>query len=336
MKSPLDRDAETFGDWAYLAIAKHYNKILHHEAGVLKDQDPEELHEMRVGIRRLRSAIAGFGAALQLPEEVSEKKVGQIGKKLGALRDFDVLQITLIDHHLPQLPATEQAHFKSGLKQLSDQRQQAFKSTQKLLKSDRYQNFKTTLEQWLAKPDYQAIATVPILHILPDLLLPQVSQLLLHPGWWLGAEIRDRQVTLPDSFTSESVDHFLLEQGEILHDLRKTAKRSRYTLELFSQFYDESYATYLKQIKSVQSILGDFQDSRVLAEFIENSFQTHWQKSLPQFAQDLSDLRFQRWQDWQNLQQQFLALDFRQSFHTTLLQPKLNPLDAQLAIAGLD
>lgn len=256
--------------------------------------------------------------------------MGKIGKKLGALRDLDVLQATLIDQHLPLLPPGEQQHFQRGLKQLGQQRQQVFKSTQKLLKSDHYLDFKSALKQWLAKPEYQAIATVPLLFILPDLLLPQVSQLLLHPGWWVGTDISKgkHQTTFPDSLTPQApqaVETLLREQGETLHDLRKAAKRSRYSLELFSRFYDDAYDHSLQQIKAVQKILGDVQDSVVLAKFVQNSFQTHWQQEMPQFAQGLIHLRFQRWQDWQKLQQQFLDLAFRHNFHAILLQPKLAP-----------
>jgi CHAD domain-containing protein len=48
----------TTKELAYQAIAKHSRRIFKHQAGVLKDQDPENLHQMRVGMRRLRSAIA--------------------------------------------------------------------------------------------------------------------------------------------------------------------------------------------------------------------------------------------------------------------------------------
>ena len=107
-----------------------------------------------MGIRRLRSAINGFGAALQLPEQVSAKKIGKIGKKLGTLRDLDVLQSALIEQYLPHLPLTEQKHFKNGLLNLKYQRQQAFQSTKKLLHSDRYLEFKKALENWLAEAHY--------------------------------------------------------------------------------------------------------------------------------------------------------------------------------------
>ncbi len=67
-----DKDnAVILKEWAYIAIAKHSRKILKYEAGVLQDKDPEELHQMRVGMRRLRSAIAGFAVAIDLPKTVT-------------------------------------------------------------------------------------------------------------------------------------------------------------------------------------------------------------------------------------------------------------------------
>jgi len=53
---------------------------------------PEDLHQMRVGCRRLRSAITGFAPALNPPKPAQEKKVGKIARQLGELRDLDVLR----------------------------------------------------------------------------------------------------------------------------------------------------------------------------------------------------------------------------------------------------
>ncbi|MEM8779312.1 MAG: CHAD domain-containing protein, partial [Cyanobacteria bacterium P01_G01_bin.49] len=94
MTHQLEHEPTTFGDWGYLAIAKHSSKFIKHESGVLEDKDPEELHQMRVGMRRLRSAIHGFDAALELPKNAQEKKVKKIAQVLGKLRDLDVLQDT--------------------------------------------------------------------------------------------------------------------------------------------------------------------------------------------------------------------------------------------------
>lgn len=58
-------EEKTLGYWAALAIKKHFEKVLKHEEDVLADRDPEALHQMRVGTRRLRSAIAGFASTLR-------------------------------------------------------------------------------------------------------------------------------------------------------------------------------------------------------------------------------------------------------------------------------
>jgi CHAD domain-containing protein len=50
----------TIAELAHQAIANHSRQIFKHEAGVILDKDPEDLHQMRVGTRRLQSAIAAL------------------------------------------------------------------------------------------------------------------------------------------------------------------------------------------------------------------------------------------------------------------------------------
>ena len=128
-----NKTARTLGNWAYIAIAKHYKKILKHESKVLKDKDPEHLHQMRVGMRRLRSALSGFAPALDLPSAVSEKNIGKIAKVLGKLRDIDVLQNSLITQYQPNLPEIEQKNLQVILKSLKKERKSAFKAVLKRL-----------------------------------------------------------------------------------------------------------------------------------------------------------------------------------------------------------
>ncbi|NER99765.1 MAG: CHAD domain-containing protein, partial [Symploca sp. SIO1B1] len=68
-------DPKTFGHWGYLAVEKHFQKILKHEIEVIKDKDPEELHQMRVGMRRLRTTVTSFEGAISLPKAAQEKKI---------------------------------------------------------------------------------------------------------------------------------------------------------------------------------------------------------------------------------------------------------------------
>lgn len=323
MPYQLEHEPKTFGDWAYLAIAKHFSKFLKHESGVLEDKDPEELHQMRVGMRRLRSAIKGFNAALNLPKNAQEKKVGNIAKVLGELRDIDVLQDTLKNRYYPNLPDQEKAYLDEALSKLAKRRKKAFKIVKKTLEDKAYLKLKQSFEDWLNQPIYHSIADISIHTILPDLLLPQVSEFLLHPGWVIGIEFPEGNPIFHDNLLPEELEALLSAQGFILHDLRKEAKRTRYNMELFSQFYGEMYEDYLEEIKAIQSILGDIQDSFVLAEFLDEVFGDNIIEKMPVFTQHLREYRYQKWQDWETSQRKFLEAKTRKDFHITVLQPAL-------------
>ncbi len=325
MKESLNQDPKTFSDCAYIAVAKHFNKFLKHEKGVLADKDPEELHQMRVGMRRLRSAIVGFAPALNLPRNASEKQVGKIARVLGSLRDIDVLEDVLENHYQPTLPQKEKPLLERGLEALKQQRKKAFKEVQKTLQGDAYLNLKKAFQEWLNKPIYQPIGGISIRDILPDLLLPQVSQLLLHPGWVVGIEFSEGETQFPDGLSPKKVKILLDEQGVILHDLRKEAKRSRYNMELFTQFYGDTYQEYLQEIKTIQSVVGEIQDSFVLKEFLTSVFEDNLEKEMPVLSSNLQETRYQKWQEWEKLQHNFLNAKTRKEFHNTVLQPLKTP-----------
>ncbi|MGK7874920.1 MAG: CHAD domain-containing protein [Xenococcaceae cyanobacterium] len=323
MKQPSKEQAKTFGDWAYLAIAKHFRKILKHESEVLKDKDPEELHQMRVGMRRLRSAIAGFAPALDLPKAAGERNVGKVARILGTLRDIDVLGDALKNQYQPALPAKEQKRLNKALKVLAKQRKHAFKQVQAILSDDLYQKLKQGFQNWLEQPSYREIGEISINDILPDLLLPQMSQLLLHPGWLVGVQVEAEEIKFPDGLQKKEVEQLLDRQGEILHDLRKEAKRSRYQMELFTHFYGDTYNNYVKDIKKIQTVVGEIQDCFVLAEFLTEVFESDIKSQMPTLATQLTATRYQKWQEWEVLQRQFLNPKMRQDLHMTVLQPTL-------------
>jgi CHAD domain-containing protein len=314
--------AITFGDWANIAIAKHFNKILKHEDEVLQDKDPEELHQMRVGMRRLRSTITGFAPAIDLPKAAGEKQVGKVAKVLGKLRDLDVLQEALTSQYEPNLPLAEQKHLTTVFKFLKKQRKQAFKEVKTILTRDRYIDFKQELQDWLEQPKYQPIAALKIELVLPDLLLPQISKFLLHPGWLVGVKIKEGEIDYSNGLDPQKVEQILVSQGEILHELRKEAKRARYNMALFTEFYGEAYRDYLQKIKDIQDILGQIQDSFVLVEFLESVLESDIHKQMPTLAEQLSKTRFQKWQEWEGFQKHFLYWKKRQELRSILQHPQ--------------
>jgi CHAD domain-containing protein len=314
-------DPKTFGDWANLALDKHFQKTIKHETDVLKDRDPEALHQMRVGMRRLRTAVTGFAPALSLPKAAQEKKIAKIARRLGELRDLDVLQDTLKNQYLPALPKQEQDALKKVLATLEKQRQKTLEQVQTTLKAHGYQKLKQAFKDWLKQPTYGEFAEISIYDILPDLLLPPVSEFLLHPAWLVGVKIEAGEIDVPGSLTSDQVVKLLNEHGDVVHSLRKQAKRVRYQMELFTDFYGSTYEDHLKNIKDIQSILGEIQDSFVLAAFLTDTLDTEITDQLPTLAAQLTEARYQAWQAWQPLQQRYLNAQTRKDLHQTVLQP---------------
>lgn len=58
--------------------------------------------------------------------------------------------------------------------------------------------------------------------------------------------------------------------GELLHDMRISAKRLRYTLELFSEVFGKQGSKQIGRVKEIQEILGELHDADVRIAIIED------------------------------------------------------------------
>jgi CHAD domain-containing protein len=319
------QEAKTLGDWAKIAIQQHYQKILKHEALVLKDKDPEELHQMRVGMRRLRTAIAGFSCAVILPKSVDERKVGKIASILGKLRDLDVLGETLSTIYLPELSKTEQKKLEKLFITIKKRRKVIAKKTKKILHKNIYQDFKKDLNTWLENPVYTAIASLPMEHILPDLLSPQISAFLLHPGWIVGSHFNKSENMIDFVFSPKHLEDLSHQEEMTLHSLRKEAKRTRYLMELLLSFYGENYQEMLKKIKQVQEVLGEIQDGFVLRQVLGEVYGHDLPQLLPIMTQQIREHRFQNGSEWEELRQFFLSPANRNQLRLSIHSPGLIP-----------
>ena len=78
-------------------------QIAANRAGVLRSRDPEYLHQLRVGLRRLRSALRAFHDLLPKKEtERLARRTGRVMGKLGVARDWDVFVAWLEDEDPPR------------------------------------------------------------------------------------------------------------------------------------------------------------------------------------------------------------------------------------------
>ena len=149
---------KTLGNYTYSTIEKHFKKTWKWEKSVKNDKDVEALHQMRVGMRRLRTTVTRFNYIVYLPKSVNDKNIGKIARCLGSLRDLDVLKETLEITYQPQLPNKEKETLKDIFDTLEQQRAAAATDIKAIFKSQRYKSLKTGLKEWLEEPSYQALA----------------------------------------------------------------------------------------------------------------------------------------------------------------------------------
>jgi hypothetical protein len=158
----------------------------------------------------------------------------------------------------------------------------------------------------LEQPYYTAIAQLPLPPLLPDLLNPLLSELLLHPGWLVPA------------------NHTSLADSQRLHDLRKVCKHVRYQAEFFLPFYGEAFANWTQEIKTLQDQLGLFQDSQVLmallAKYLPKS------SPMPGLQAIVQQTQREVLADWDTVRQRYLDPAFRGQLHQMLLAPLVPPL----------
>ncbi|MFM7424723.1 MAG: CHAD domain-containing protein, partial [Elainella sp.] len=165
----------------------------------------------------------------------------------------------------------------------------------------KYQNLKAAYAEWLETPRYRALADLPVAAALPDLLSPLLSELLLHPGWWVTNDQRHT------------------EAGLLLHELRKTCKHARYQAEFFTDFYGDSFADWVDELKQLQERLGVVQDTHVLLEILTNYSSL---AELADLQQAIAQQQDKAMAQWDKLQAKYLEPRFRQSLYQMILSPK--------------
>jgi len=218
--------------------------------GVLRDIDTEFLHDLRVAVRRTRSAIKLLGEVL--PADLAEHYKTEF-KWLGDLttptRDLDV-HLLGFGPMTAQLVAASPADLEPLRAFLVRRRAREFRRLAAALRGPR---FRAITDDWRK-------ALLEIRDAAPPRRRrePTAAELALRTTGHAFRRIAAHGATITADSPPES-----------LHDLRKRAKELRYLLEFFAPLHDPvAYRKVVGELKSLQDCLGDFQDSQVQREEI--------------------------------------------------------------------
>jgi inorganic triphosphatase YgiF len=210
------------------------------EAGVAAGRDPESLHQMRVGLRRLRSALRLFRDVIACPAGVQED-MAWLGAELGAARDWDVLTGTTLPALAAQLPgcAEVEAVRKAASELAEAKREKAIAA----VNSARFTRLVLTLHRWLP----EAAAPETPLREFADEMLTRAHRRLLKSG----KHLRDAP-----------------------HRVRIAAKRTRYATEFLQSLYSAKRIDgYTRLLSALQDELGRLNDAAVASGLLQEMSQ---------------------------------------------------------------
>ena len=226
------------------------------ERGMLEGRDPEYLHQMRVALRRLRSAVGVF-APLFPETEITPMRteLKWLAANLGPARDWDVF----ITETLPPIDAAFGA--RRGLRDLAKRceslRRAANARARRAVRLPRYRHFVLSAAAWLAADDWVTR------------LDESARGALLSPVGDFAAAVLERRY---DQVRKKGRKLDKLSSLE-LHRLRIAIKKFRYAADFFAGLFEAgTVRKALKRLSRLQNIQGAMNDAATVANLMAHGF----------------------------------------------------------------
>ena len=220
------------------AISSRVANLRKH-AELVRREDIEGIHDMRVASRRLRAALSEMRAFLAKEQRKQlQAHVRQVTRLLGRPRELDVSIKTLEQMHRDN--GSDNAGLLYGLDQLRQERAALSPSCAEAVALVESLELDTTL---IALLDPERVKERNLLEVGPRRLKRQLRALTEEYLKWRRGGERSQ-----------------------LHLVRIAFKKFRYVCEVFTPLYGDRMKPLIGDLKRVQEHLGDWNDARVIAE----------------------------------------------------------------------
>jgi triphosphatase len=227
-------------------------------AAVVEARDPEGMHQMRVGFRRLRVAFTSFGGEFRTPSMESLRlRAKQIAGHLAPARDFDVFLKDLFE------PAAE----ANGAKEAFATLRERAKEAQRAAWNDAVAqicapNFSGFMRELSNALDHRAWLENPRakLHVARGVIAFET------PAKVLAGRILKHRL---DHACKRARGLGKLNDSE-RHSLRIALKKMRYTAEFFAPLYSRKPTQrFLERLNGMQDVLGAVNDVATARNILE-------------------------------------------------------------------
>jgi CHAD domain-containing protein len=225
--------------------------------GVLRDLDTEFLHDLRVSVRRSRSALKLFGdmlAGVDVARFAAEFK--WVGDLTTPTRDLDV-HLLGFEETARALKAAKPDDLEPFRAYLKQRRTREFRALARGLRSPRFVNLTHDWRAALTKVRDNSKNRVTGATARSGRSMKAAAE----TAGTLAAE-RTRQAFVKVARRGSAITP--ASPHDSLHDLRKRCKELRYVLEFFAPLHDPAaYGKVVGDLKRLQDCLGEFQDTEV-------------------------------------------------------------------------
>jgi len=248
--------------------------------------EAEGVHRLRTSARRLRSELRAFSDMVEPSWRAAlECELKWLGGALGDVRDLDILRA-----HFEAAARGKDAKSDEGegcdetsaLRPLFDaldaRHEAASKAMREALQSERCRRLFESLQQSAEHPPLRDAADKPCRKVLPPLVQKSWKR--------LKKDAEDLDADSPDS---------------AFHEVRKRAKRARYTAELIAPTLGRRVSSkakrFIRLTTAVQDVLGEHQDMTVAITEVENLLPRHLDDQEFQKAAEILLARLRRTSD---------------------------------------
>jgi inorganic triphosphatase YgiF len=225
-------------DAALRHVIGHGTEVLLANAQGLADhEDPEFVHQARVALRRMRSAVRLWRRHSRFPRRLADE-LRWIGRELGAARDADVLVTQTLPALADAVPGPLRRPMAALLRAARAQRKAARSAARAALAGGRFAALALDLLAWAHAP---ADPKAPTLRRLAPKQLARARLRLAGAARFFAALSPERR-----------------------HRVRILAKRLRYALDLYSvALPGRQTADFIEQLARLQDLLGELNDAAV-------------------------------------------------------------------------
>lgn len=242
----LDLKPEMSVKDAFQAIA--WNCISHwtaNQEGALLGSNPENIHQIRVALRRLRSLLPQFKSAIPRESYAAiADELKWLANALGPARNWDVFVTQTLPPILKQFPADQ--GLKGLFREAGRAQAAARNDAHMALRSQRYDRMLLSLGTWLMADGWH------------DHVSGEQKQRLDAPV----LELAQRVLTACHKTVHQHGPALLAMPTEERHEVRIAVKKLRYATEFFAALFpDKATRSYIQALAALQDELGVLNDA---------------------------------------------------------------------------